>query len=81
MTENNKPKQRRGVTLRTPEDVRRLIQRIASRAFVEGSELDHAGKISQLLGCWLKAWELDKISDIEKRLEALEQAKAQEPKR
>jgi len=75
MSENNTPKQRRGVTLRTPEDVRRVIQRIASRAFVDGSELDNAGKISQLLGCWLKAWEMDKLGDIEKRLEALESAK------
>jgi len=72
MPENNKPKQRRGVTLRTPEDVRRLIQRICSRAFQEEAELEHAGRISQLLGCWLKAFELDKISDIEKRLDALE---------
>ena len=75
MTENNTPKQRRGVALRTPEDVRRIIQRIASRAFVESSELDNAGKISQLLGCWLKAWELDKLENIEKRLEALEDVK------
>jgi hypothetical protein len=72
MSENNKPKQRRGVTLRTPEDVRRLVQRIASKAFQEGSELENAGRISQLLGCWLKAFELDKISDIEKRLDVLE---------
>jgi len=72
MSENNIAKQRRGVTLRTPEDVRRLIQRICSRAFQEEVELEHAGKISQLLGNWLKAWELDKISDIEKRLDTLE---------
>jgi len=72
MLENNTPKQRRGVTLRTPEDVRRLIQRICSRAFQEEVELEHAGRISQLLGNWLKAWELDKISDIEERLDALE---------
>jgi hypothetical protein len=26
----------------------------------------------QLLNTWLKSWELDKISDIEKRLDALE---------
>lgn len=81
MSENNIPKSARGVTLREPKDVRRVIQRITSKAFQEGSELEHAGRISQLLGNWLKAWELDKISDIEKRLEALEQAKAQEPKR
>jgi hypothetical protein len=72
MSENSNPKRRRGVTLRSPEDVRRLIQRITSRAFVEGTELEHAGRISQLLSNWLKAWELDKIGDIEKRLEELE---------
>lgn len=77
MPENNIPKQRRGVTLRTPEDVRRVIQRITSKAFQEGSELENAGKISQLLGCWLKAFELDKLSDIEKRLEVLENAGGQ----
>ena len=72
MSENNKPKQRRGVTLRTPEDVRRLVQRIASKAFQEGTELEHAGRISQLLANWLKAWEMEKVSDIEMRLEELE---------
>lgn len=74
MSENKNPKQRRGVVLRSPEDVRRLIQRIASRALVEGSELENAGRISQLLSNWLKAWELDKLSDIEKRLSELEKA-------
>ncbi len=68
----NKTSKRRGITLKTPEDARRLIRRILDRAFEEGSELEHAGKISQLLGNWLKAWELDKISDIEKRLAELE---------
>jgi hypothetical protein len=71
MSENKTPK-RRGITLKTPEDARRLIRRILDRAFEDGSELEHAGRISQLLGNWLKAWELDKISDIEKRLGALE---------
>jgi hypothetical protein len=75
MSENSDPKQRRGVVLRSPEDVRRLVQRIASRAFQEGTEIENAGRISQLLSNWLKAWELDKISDIEKRLDALEAKK------
>jgi hypothetical protein len=26
------------------------------------------------MGCWMKAWELDKLADIERRLEALERA-------
>jgi len=73
MSENNMPKQRRGVTLRTPEDIRRMVQRICSRAFQEGAELENAGRISQLATCWLKAWELDKIQDIEKRLKKLEE--------
>ena len=42
------------------------------RAFEEGSELENAGRISQLMANWLKAWELEKVSDIEKRLEVLE---------
>ena len=75
MTENNTPKSARGVTLREPKDVRRVIQRITSKAFQEGSELEYAGRIAQLMGCWLKAWELDKLSDIEQRLAALEKVK------
>ena len=74
MSENKKAR-RRGITLNSPQDARRLIRRIMDRAFEEGSELEHAGRISQLLGNWLRAWELDKISDIEKRLEILETAK------
>ncbi len=81
MSENNMPKRTRGVTLREPKDVRRVVQRITSKAFQEESELDHAGKIAQLMGCWLKAWELDKLSDIERRLSALEQAKEKENRR
>ncbi len=81
MSENNIPKQTRGVTLHTPKDVRRVVQRITSKAFRDGSELEYAGRIAQLMGCWLKAWELDKFSDIEKRLTALEEAKAQESRK
>ncbi len=58
MSENNYPKSTRGVTLREPKDIRRVIQRITSKAFQEGSELEYAGRIAQLMGCWLKAWEL-----------------------
>ena len=68
----NKIVKRRGITLKTPEDARRLIRRIVDKAFETNQELEYSGRISQLLSCWLKAWELDKIVDIEKRLEALE---------
>jgi hypothetical protein len=74
MSENNAPK-RRGITLNSPQDARRIVRRIIDKAFEEKTELENAGRISQLLGNWLKAWELDKISDIEKRLEVLEARK------
>ncbi len=80
MSENKKVR-RRGITLNSPQDARRIVRRIIDRAFEERSELEHAGRISQLLANWLKAWELEKVSDIEKRLEALEMAKSREPKR
>ena len=71
----NKNVRRRGITLNSPQDARRLIRRVIDRAFEEGSELEHAGRISQLLANWLKAWELEKVSDIERRLEVLEKGK------
>ena len=73
MAENNMPKQTRGVTLREPRDVRRVCQRITSKAFQEGAELEYSGRIAQLMGVWLKAFELEKLADIERRLSALEE--------
>ena len=68
----NKIVKRRGIKLKTPGDARRLIRRIVDKAFETNQELEYSGRISQLLSCWLKAWELDKIVDIENRLGALE---------
>ncbi|MCP1392628.1 MAG: hypothetical protein J5I35_07700 [Methanothrix harundinacea] len=73
MTENNMPKQTRGVTLREPKDLRRVCQRITSKAFQDGLELEYSGRIAQLMGVWLKAFELEKLADIERRLSALEE--------
>jgi hypothetical protein len=78
MSENNIPKQTRGVTLREPKDVRRVCQRIVSRAFQQSEELQYSGRIAQLMACWMKAWELDKLVDIEVRLTALEESKEME---
>jgi hypothetical protein len=36
-----------------------------------GSELEYSGLIAQLIGVWLKAFELEKLADIERRLSAL----------
>jgi hypothetical protein len=71
------PKQTRGVTLREPKDVRKVCQRITSKAFQEGSELEYSGRIAQLMGVWLKAFELEKLADIERRVSALEEVKDQ----
>ena len=71
MTEN-KNVRRRGITLKTPEDARRLIRRIVDRAFAEGAELEYSGRLAQLLSCWGKMFEIDKLADIEKQLANLE---------
>jgi hypothetical protein len=68
-------KMTRGVTLREPKDVRRVCQRITSKAFQEGTELEYSGRIAQLMGIWLRAFELEKLADIERRLSVLEEAK------
>ena len=77
MSENKNPK-RRGITLNEPKDARRLIRRVVDRAFAEGQELEYSGRIAQLLGIWAKLWEIAKLSDIEARIVALEQAKDRE---
>ena len=72
-TANNGRSKRRGVVLRTPSDVRRVVQRITSEAFRQGKELEAAGRLGTLLAVWLKAFEVEKLSDIEARLSTLEQ--------
>jgi hypothetical protein len=74
MSENKAPK-RRGIKLKTPLDARRLIRRIVDKAFETDQELEYSGRLAQLLSCWAKLWEIDKLSDIEQRLAALEKAK------
>lgn len=79
MTENNNPRTR-GVSLKVPADVRRIAQRVLSDIFREQSQIENAGKLNQLLLTWLKAWELEKLSDVEKRLSTLEEQTTKERK-
>jgi hypothetical protein len=67
---------RRGITLKSPEDARRLIRRIVDKAFETGQELEYSGRLAQLLTCWMKCWELDRLADIEKRIGRLEQERS-----
>ena len=71
MTGNNN-KRTRGLTIKSPEDVRRIARWVISDIFVEGSQITNAGKVNQLLQTWLKGWELEKLESIEARLRALE---------
>jgi len=73
MGTNNNTKQTRGVTLREPKDARRIVKRLIDEAFREGLEMEYFGKIVNGLNCWAKLWELEKLSDIEKRLAVVEE--------
>jgi len=72
MTGNNN-KRTRGLTIKSPDDVKRVARWVISDIFQENSQIEHAGKLNQLLLTWLKAWELEKLSDVEKRVAALEE--------
>ncbi|MCP1393020.1 MAG: hypothetical protein J5I35_09740 [Methanothrix harundinacea] len=71
MTENKNLKAR-GVSINKPSDVRRIARRVISDIFQENSQIEHAGKINQLLQTWLKGWEAEKIEDLERRIKELE---------
>lgn len=80
MSTENGPKAPR-IALKKPDDARRLIRRVLAEIFMQNAQIENAGKIANLLTCWAKLWEMEKTVDLETRLEALEQAKAREPKR
>lgn len=63
----------RGIRLNSPQDVRRICRRVINDIFTEGSQIEHAGRLNNLLVTWLKAWELEKLSDVEKRLAVVEE--------
>lgn len=63
-----------------PSEVRDLIIRIIEDILEHKKEIPQAGTISHMLGVWLKAWELEKVSDIEARLEKLEAEQRKESK-
>ena len=66
-------KQKRGVTYGEPKDARGVVQRITSKAFQQRRELEYAGRIAQLMDCWMKSRELNEIADIDRSLTALEE--------
>ena len=73
MPENtNIKKNTRGVKLRSPEDARRVVKRLVNECFRQGVEVEMMGRITNALNTWLKAWEIEKSAELERRLEDLE---------
>ncbi|MDD2754397.1 MAG: hypothetical protein PHS80_02600 [Methanothrix sp.] len=66
------------IQLKTPEDVRRYVCKVLRTIQESGDEkvIENAGKISQLLGQWIKAYEVQELADIKKRLKTLEDKNA-----
>ena len=62
------------IQLKDPDDVKRMVCRVIRTIQKAGDDelIVNAGKISQLLGQFLKAYEMKKLEDIEKRLKVLE---------
>jgi len=67
------------IQLKTPEDVRRYVCRVLRTIQESGDEkvIENAGKISQLLGQWIKAYEVQELADIKKRIKVLEEKQQQ----
>lgn len=56
-------------------EVRDLIIQIIEDILENQKTIPQAGTISHMLGVWLKAWELEKASDLEARIRALERVR------
>jgi len=56
----------------SPADIRRLIIELLREILENKSEIPQAGAVSNLIGQFLKAWEMEKTSDLEKRIAILE---------
>jgi hypothetical protein len=63
----------RRIALKTPANARSLIRRMIAKIFDEGSEVQNSGRIASLLTIWKGLYELEQLSDIEIRLQAIEE--------
>jgi hypothetical protein len=66
--------------LETPEDARDLICDVLSEIRDCDTMAEHAGKICNLLQVWLKCYQIEQISEIERRLVVLEKRLGMEGK-
>jgi len=65
------------IALKTPAHARKLIRRVLAEIFSENAHVESAGKVANLLTCWAKLYELEAVTDIEKRLATLEAERQQ----
>lgn len=56
----------------TPADIRRLIIQLLHEILENKTEIPQAGAVSNLIGQFLRAYELEKTMDLEKRVAILE---------
>lgn len=64
-----------GCQINTPEDIRRMAQKIINKILKEEDKnvVAHASQAATLMNTWLKSYEMEKLTDIEARLRALEE--------
>ncbi len=58
--------------LDNPKDVRELIRKFIMEMDEDGLKIGNPGAVTQMLNVFLRAWELEQNSEIEKRLSNLE---------
>lgn len=58
--------------INTPADIRHLIMQLLHEILENKTEIPQAGAVSNLIGQFLRAYDLEKTMDLEKRVAILE---------
>ena len=65
------------IKLEEPQDVRQLIKAWLTEICDTGKlPFEGGGIVVQLLNVWLRSYEIEKVSDIEERITAMEESQA-----
>lgn len=59
-------------SIETPKDIKKLVLTIIEDILERKKVIQQAGTVVQLLNLWLRAHEMEKVSEFEERLAALE---------
>lgn len=62
----------RGISHFKVSHMKNVCRRIIAKIVRDGTEVEHATRVTQLLNIWLRAHELEIADDLEKRVSALE---------